>query len=223
MRKTNTINVFYKQSLPHILPIGATFFVTFRLNNSLPQVYMRKISDELEANIFEIRTSYFLNPEAEIYKQQKIFFKKFDAALDEVYDGIDYLKNDEVAQIIADRMHKYDGKYYNLLAYCIMPNHVHLVIDTSVQVQGLKKDEINAENYKQLDVIMQLIKGGSSFEINKVLNQTGKFWQLESYDHYARSVEELSRIIWYVVNNPVKAKLVKEWTDFPFTYCGWSL
>ena len=223
MRKTNTINVFYKQSLPHILPIGATFFVTFRLNNSLPQVYMRKISDELEANIFEIRTSYFLNPEAEIYKQQKIFFKKFDAALDKVYDGIDYLKNDEVAQIIADRMHKYDGKYYHLLAYCIMPNHVHLVIDTSVQVQGLKKDEINAENYKQLDVIMQLIKGGSSFEINKVLNQTGKFWQLESYDHYARSVEELSRIIWYVVNNPVKAKLVKEWTDFPFTYCGRSL
>jgi len=223
MRKTNTINVFYKQSLPHILPIGATFFVTFRLNNSLPQVYMRKISDELEAKIFEIRTSHFLDPEAEIYKQQKIFFKKFDAALDKVYDGIDYLKNDEVAQIIADRMHKYDGKYYDLLAYCIMPNHVHLVIDTSVQVQGLKKDEINAENYKQLDVIMQLIKGGSSFEINKVLNQTGKFWQLESYDHYARSVEELSRIIWYVVNNPVKAKLVKEWTDFPFTYCGWSL
>jgi len=220
MRKNQNVNVFYRQSLPHILPVGAIFFVTFRLNNSLPQGYMRKIKDELEAKIFEIRTSHFLDAEAEIYKQQKIFFKKFDAALDKIYNGIDYLKDEKVAQIIADKIHQYDGKYYDLLAYCIMPNHVHLVIDTSVQIRDLKECEINATNYKQLDAIMQLIKGGSSFEINKVLGRKGRFWQLESYDHYVRSAEELSRIIWYVINNPVKSRLVVDWTDFAFTYCG---
>ncbi|MGA9119769.1 MAG: hypothetical protein WB699_10425, partial [Bacteroidota bacterium] len=53
---------------------------------------------------------------------------------------------------------------------------------------------------------------------NKLLSRQGAFWQDESYDHLIRAGEELERTMWYVVNNPVKAKLAKEWQDWKYTY-----
>ncbi|MFK8005701.1 MAG: transposase [Saprospiraceae bacterium] len=213
------MKTFYRRTLPHILPIGATFFVTFRLHGSLPHGFMQKLTEDFEAKVFEIRTSFWLNPEAEIYRQQKIFFKRFDEGLDKVYNGVRYLESEKVAQIVMKKIHQYDGELYDLLSYCIMPNHVHLLIDTAIQLNGLKNEsEINEENYIQLDKIMKLIKGGSSYEINRFLGRTGAFWQRESYDHYVRNGKELVNIIWYIVRNPVKGRLVLEWEDFEYTY-----
>ncbi len=213
------MKTFYRRTLPHILPIGATFFVTFRLHGSLPFGFMQKLTEAFEAKVFEIRTSFWLDPEAEIYRQQKIFFKRFDEALDKIHNNVRYLENPKVAQVIIKKIHEYDGELYDLLSYCIMPNHVHLLIDTSIQLNGIKsKSEINEENYVQLDKIMKLVKGGSSYEINKILRKKGTFWQRESYDHYVRDGKELINIIWYIVRNPVKGKLVLEWDDFEYTY-----
>jgi hypothetical protein len=46
----------------------------------------------------------------------------------------------------------------------------------------------------------------------------GACWQHESYDHLIRSAAELERIIAYTLNNPVKAKLVKDWQDWLWNY-----
>lgn len=215
------IRTKYRQTLPHILPIGSMFFVTFRLHDSLPLSFLKKMTIELEAKVHEIRSSDSPNFKEEIYRQQKKFFQKYDEALDEIYNNVDYLKNKKVAQVVANKMHKYDGKLYKLLSYCIMPNHVHLVVDLSVQLENLDVVDVNNENYVQLDRIMQLIKGGSSYEINKILGRKGTFWQKESYDHYVRNTKELGNIIRYVEMNPVKAKLVLDWEDFEFTFCGY--
>lgn len=213
------MKTFYRRNLPHILPIGATFFVTFRLQGSLPFGFMQKLTEDFEAKVFEIRTSFWLDPEAEIYRQQKIFFKRFDEALDKVYNEVRHLENRKVAQVVIKKIHQYDGELYDLLSYCIMPNHVHLLIDTSIQLEDIKNEsEINIEKYVQLDKIMKLIKGGSSNEVNKILGRKGTFWQRESYDHYVRDNKELRNIIWYIVRNPVKGKLVLDWMDFEYTY-----
>ena len=45
----------------------------------------------------------------------------------------------------------------------------------------------------------------------------GSFWQAESYDHVVRN-GELERIISYVLENPVKAGLVEDWEQWPYTY-----
>ena len=65
---------------------------------------------------------------------------------------------------------------------------------------------------------MQLIKGGSAYQANKVLGRLGRFWQVESYDRYVRNIRELQNIIMYIANNPKKASLVNHWRDFHFTY-----
>jgi len=210
------MKTIYHNNLPHIQPIGGTFFITFRLEGSLPFQYLKKIRSELNDKIFEIKTSHYLDANQAIYNQRKIFFKKMDWGLDQVIDGTDFLKNEKVAQIVASKIHLYDGELYDLLAYCIMSNHVHLVFDTSIQLQD--DEGFNLKNYTQVDEIMRKIKGGSAYEVNRFLNRKGKFWQQESYDHYVRSGKELTDIIWYVIKNPVAARLVENWEDYKFTY-----
>jgi REP element-mobilizing transposase RayT len=67
--------------------------------------------------------------------------------------------------------------------------------------------------------IMKLIKSDTGKECNKILKRSGQFWQSESYDRVIRDQEELEKVIQYTLNNPVNAKLVKNWREWPFTYC----
>jgi REP element-mobilizing transposase RayT len=46
----------------------------------------------------------------------------------------------------------------------------------------------------------------------------GTFWQHESYDHVIRNEKEFERIVTYIIENPVKAGLVEEWQQWPYTY-----
>ena len=227
MRKQNTpsshpsiskdVRTFYRQKLPHLYPIGATFFVTFRLQGSLPQGFLKGIELEYEAALHRIKTSNVSNHKELIYNEQKRLFKKYDDGLHKVYNGVDYLKNNQIANLIAKKMKHYDGELYELHSYTIMSNHVHIVFDTSLQLRELE-GEVTTDNYVQVDKIMQLIKGGTSYEANQILNRTGKFWQKESYDHYARDFQELRNINFYVIKNAVVAGLVKDWRKHEFTY-----
>ncbi len=86
-----------------------------------------------------------------------------------------------------------------------MPNHIHLIFRL-------------LENNERIDKIMQYIKGGTAFECNKYLNRKGRFWQDESFDRLIRDDKEFYNILEYVKNNPVKAGLVKNWEDWPYTF-----
>lgn len=198
-----------KRNLPHIYPKGAIFFITFRLRNSIPLEVLRKINYKKEVAILAIRQNKKLSEiekREAIYIEEKRFFGKYDKVLEMYAANEDFLKNPEIAQIVAKKIHEYDGKHYDLIAYCIMPNHVHLLFDTA-----------NYEN-TNISQTMKLIKGGSAYLCNRKLQRKGHFWQEESYDHYVRNTKELENIIRYIVQNPVKAGLVEDWEKWEFTY-----
>jgi putative transposase len=65
---------------------------------------------------------------------------------------------------------------------------------------------------------MKYIKGATAREANLLLKKQGTFWQKESYDHYVRNDRELDNIINYILNNPVKAGLIEDWTQWPWTF-----
>ncbi len=65
---------------------------------------------------------------------------------------------------------------------------------------------------------MRLLKGESGALCNQVLGHRGAFWQHESYDHVVRDEYEFERILACMVNNPVKAGLVTDGQDWPYTY-----
>jgi REP element-mobilizing transposase RayT len=120
--------------------------------------------------------------------------------------GETYLLNKKVASVIKEAIEKYENELYQVICYCIMPNHVHLlftILDTG----------------KTLSDIMKLIKGSSAISINKLLDRKGKLWQAENFDRLIREEKEMYNIIKYVLLNPVKASLVSDWKDWEYTYC----
>jgi REP element-mobilizing transposase RayT len=199
---------FYRRHLPHWQPEGARFFVTFRLKDSIPKVKLWQLKqkyDMLMENVEDATTIYHLH---------KQYFAEYDQLLDTVISGPTYLAAPKVAELVTQELHHFDTQLYDLIAYCIMSNHVHLLIDTSRQFQ----DGTITSTYQNLDQIMKRLKGRSAMAINKYLDRPGQFWQRESYDHWVRSERELLNIISYIVENPVKAGLVAHWKDWKYTY-----
>ncbi|MEP7135739.1 MAG: transposase [Chloroflexota bacterium] len=108
----------------------------------------------------------------------------------------------------------HDGEWFDVLAYCIMPNHGHLILTPF--------ESSNTADHS-LQKIMHNIKRNSANHANKVLGRTGAFWQHESYDRFVRDEKELERIIKYVLYNPVKAGLVDDRAKWKWTYCKYEM
>lgn len=216
------MKTFYKNRLPHLVPIGAAFFVTFRLADSLPTTIIQQLKDEFEQKCHELTAKKIPHLTARIREERKRYFGKFDHQLDTQPYGNCYLAQPEIAAIVANRIQHYDHQLYQLHAYCIMPNHVHLLIDTMEQLKVADGDysEDTTPNYVQLNEIMRLVKGGSARLANQALGREGIFWMKDSYDHYVRNEREWGNIIRYILNNPVNAGLVNDWQVWPFSYCA---
>ncbi len=187
--------------MPHIQIPGATYFVTFRLKDSLPVEVLEQLASESE-QIRQFATD-------QQYIAHRRWFGKFDDYLDRCLAGEKYLENEQIRAIIADALHRRDGQVYDLLAFCLMPNHANTVFTPLEKADG---------SYHSLTEILHSLKRNSAKQANIVLNRTGAFWQDESYDHYARDEAELDRIIKYVLHNPVKAGFTQDWTTWPGTY-----
>jgi REP element-mobilizing transposase RayT len=138
----------------------------------------------------------------------------YELALDICNTGPTWLNNPTVAKVVKEAMHYRDANEYDLFAYCLMSNHVHIVFE------HLDKNSIEAST-KEYTVtkILQEMKRYTAQKCNKVLGRNGAFWQSESYDRVIRDAEELENTVAYTLNNPVKAGLVKHWKDWPYTYC----
>lgn len=206
----------YRKNLPHIYPIGAKFFVTFCLKNSLPTEILEYSKFEREQKIAALQK---LGDREKIYAEHKRYFAKIDDYLDSSTQNW-ILQQPEIAKIVVNKIHQFDHSLYDLIAYCVMSNHVHLVFNMDLQIEKILHNELlTTKNYIQVERIMQRIKGGSSYEINKFLGTQGTTnWQAESYDHYIRNDKELQNIISYTLQNPVKAGLVQNWQDWKFSY-----
>lgn len=206
---------FYRRNLPHIQPRSAAFLVNFRLAGSLPG----EVVERLRADAEQLKKKLLgIKDQEEILllrdKEQRKLFAKWDDALHNSKTGSFWLKEDRIAEIVANSIRFHDGNWFDVLAYCIMPNHVHLVL-------APYESSENADY--SLTRIMHNIKRNSANHANKALGRTGAFWQHENYDHFARDEKELERIIKYVLYNPVKAKLVKEQTAWKWSYCKYEM
>lgn len=216
--------IYFERKLPHYQPAEATYFITFRLANSLPAEVVERLKEERKKELSTVEQDAILS-----YKTQKKYFGKYDEYLDRVSHGPKWLSNDKVSKIVSESLHYWDGKRYTLICYCIMPNHVHLVIEmlsNEVRESGNLSNKTSGQFDKLsyvLSPIMHSIKRYTAREANAILNRTGAFWQHESYDHVVRNGEELERIIWYVLNNPVKAGLVEDWQQWKWTYIAGSI
>ena len=192
----------YQRHLPHYQPHGATLFITFRLAGSLPLAVIQ----QLEMEVLEKETAIANIADADIRRDamrtaRKQLFARWDAALDSASSGPRWLSVPTIANMVCDELLYLDERMYTLEAYCVMPNHVHLVLSPSK----------NGDGIIPLSKIMHVLKGKTARQANLVLGRQGAFWQHESYDHVVRDQEELNRIVNYVLNNPRRAGLPDRW------------
>lgn len=231
---------YYKRNLPHYQPPGYTFFVTYRLDGSLPVEIIKQLKAEREKALKVISGYTDIKVRKEKYKTyQSQYFGKFDKLLDGSSYGPKWLQKENIAQIVKNAINYYDEKTYRLICYTIMPNHIHQVF-TPIASETIgrdlsrqKRDDLlSVENNIDINVdlqfpvvtnILRLIKGSTARECNKLLNRSGTFWQHESYDHVVRDNKELIRIVKYVLNNPVKAGFCEKWEDWKWSYCNFDL
>jgi REP element-mobilizing transposase RayT len=162
------VDEFYKRKLPHWQPEDTWVFVTWRLAGSEPRVPAMAAASLSEGERFEL----------------------MDRVADCAGDGPLWLADPRIAQIVRDEL--FGGSSYELGAWVIMSNHVHIVILPRIPLRK----------------IMQRLKGRTAYQANRLLGRTCKFWKDESYDHWIRSQEALNRVIRYVERNPVKAGLI---------------
>jgi len=181
--------------LPHWEKESATYFITFRLADSLPQSVLEEIECECQA-VAKTASQFHRDLSAdERKKTQRLSSPIIERYLDSG-TGACHLRNPAVAEKIAHALRYFDEKRYRLFAWCVMPNHVHVVAKI---FPG-----------HTLSEVMHSWKSFCAKHANRVLGLSGAFWQREYYDHLIRDQGELERAIRYVAENPEKAKL-KPW------------
>jgi len=113
------------------------------------------------------------------------------------------------ARIVEASLLRDDGEKYALVAWCIMPTHVHVLAELRFQAS--------------LASIVQTWKSATSHAINKAEERKGALWRREYFDRYMRSAEQFERAVAYIENNPVVAELCEAPTDWRFSSAHWRL
>ena len=157
--------------------------ITFRLYDSLPKEVIEDI--KLKLDIKKEDSSY--NSSQYQRLRQKI------AEYEDAGYGQCFLRDERIAAVMQNTLKHFDGERYQLICWCIMPNHVHVLI------------EVN-EGWS-LSRIMHGWRSYTANEANRILGRTGKFWMEEYYDRYIRNDNHLQKTINYILNNPANAGL----------------
>lgn len=176
----------YTRNLPHFRQDGATYFVTFRLADSLPQSKLR----ELRALKREWERKHRPPHSRDVLRAlSRETMRRAEKWLDAGY-GACLLKNKECASHLVSAMHHFEGERCELGCYAIMPNHAHAVM------RPLEPEK------HPLEKILQSWKRHTACEINRLVGRSGTLWQEESFDRIIRDEEHLYRAIQYIGRNP---------------------
>jgi REP element-mobilizing transposase RayT len=175
----------YRNSLPHWNQEENTYFVTFRLFDSLPISKLHEIRQE----ILQWRK---INPEPLSQQQEEEYSKQFTHKIHRWLDaghGTCFLRRPTVQKEMEGILKFFEEERYRLGEFVIMPNHVHVLVTPLMEYR--------------LDSILHSWKSFSAKRINEICERTGKVWQHESFDHLIRSPEQLARTKNYIRNNPL--------------------
>ncbi len=195
--------------LPHVKREGASYFVTFRLADSLPKEVLLKFECESAERLRRLgdlarRREKCADSEEEILRD---FRRKIERFLDRGV-GACHLRRAEIADLVARAMRHFHEARYLLHEWVVMPNHVHAVVWPM-------------PNHHLGDIL----KSWKQFTSRKSKELLGlgrePFWQPESYDHWIRNDAEKARISRYIGHNPVKASLCARPEDWQWS-SGWN-
>jgi REP element-mobilizing transposase RayT len=191
---TQDIYVHYRR-LPHWEQPGVMCFVTWRTTDSIPESTLKRWRveragwlrrHEIDPLAENWRELLRLLPRATRKEYHEHFTDAWMESLDQCH-GACVLKRPELSQIVADGLLHFDGHQYVVSDFVVMPNHVHVLVQFP--------DE------GQLKCRCRAWKHFTAREINHRLQASGRFWQVESFDHLVRSPEQFQYLRDYIFRN----------------------
>ncbi len=178
--------------LPHREGEHPIYFVTFRLADSLPRELLVQLRKEREALEESKQVGNDLAGDRAHLQELRAILRRAERCLDSGL-GPCYMCDFRIAKIVADAIRHFHGERYQLLAWCVMPNHAHAVFSPLGE--------------HKLETILHSWKSFSANEANRLLGRSGRFWQREYFDHLVRNEASLRKITQYVKDNPQRAGL----------------
>ncbi|MBQ6985049.1 MAG: transposase, partial [Paludibacteraceae bacterium] len=185
--------------------------ITFRLYDSVPRSIIEQWKTELgllgaRSSSPAISNTQSNNADEDVRAPREQQLRQLIDQYEDAGIGQCFFKDDRVAEIMENALYFYNGKRYNLIRWCIMPNHVHVLIELlgGWSVESIIKDW----------------KSFTAHEANKVLGRKGDFWMPEYFDRYIRNDDHYRNAIDYIDNNPVKANLTDEATKWKWCSLG---
>ena len=168
--------------LPHFDAGNILQFITFRLADSVPSEVIDQWKQELR-----------WHEGMDAASKEAVELRKRIEKYEDSGKGACYLRDERIARLVEDALKRFNGERYRLIAWCIMPNHVHVLIETM---------------HEPLAGIIHSWKSYTAHEANKLLGRTGAFWSPEYFDRYIRDEDHFRATVDYILQNPVKAGLV---------------
>ncbi len=195
--------------LPHWRIPGATYAVTFRAKDSLPasvlEDYERKRQTLMERVAMIRKSAGARDATCELLPLRDELESLTETIIEPALhaaEGPQPLSDPRIAEIACNALKFFDGERYDLLAWSVMPNHVHALLTPRVG--------------HDLAKILQSWKTHSAKEANRILGKSGTFWQEEYYDHIVRDGEDLKHQVGYILRNPLRGRVSAEWTGSVF-------
>jgi REP element-mobilizing transposase RayT len=137
-------------------------------------------------------------------------FQDYDRELGKFTNPGFSLNEPNIAKIVSSAFRYFDDSKYELHAYCVMSNHVHVLLK-------VLKDETG--DYFLISKIVQSLKRFTANEINKKLDRHGQVWDDFYFDRIIRDTKNYANVVNYIMMNPVAAGLVddmEKWRDSYF-------
>jgi putative transposase len=186
----------HRGKLPHWRQWGVTYFITSRLADSVPVELAKNWKLQRDAWLHDHNISTLADVESLNEKLRKEYHQLFTAEFHKLLDaghGECLLGIDRCAELLIDRLLAGHAKSYHLDSWCIMPNHMHVLVEPLGKCT--------------LGEIVRHWKGGSANDINRHLKRKGMLWQAETYDHIVRNEPQLTHYRKYIAENPDPAHL----------------
>jgi REP element-mobilizing transposase RayT len=189
------VHVRKRNRLPHWDTQHGTYFVTFNVFDALPKTVRVQIREAAEAQLAHIRAMRGVPTVADVHAMDCWVERQLSKCMDAGH-GRCFMRDPRIASIVADAITHFDERRYRLMCWAVMPNHVHVVLDSC---ESLRR---TVHSWKSF----------TATRANEALGRLGPFWQPDYFDRAIRNSAELHNTVAYVATNPAAAGL----TDWPF-------
>jgi REP element-mobilizing transposase RayT len=211
-------SLFRRRRLPHLDVAGGTYFVTAALAGSAPAQGQarRRAGAARAASLPQAATP---RTRVALPTWIKGRHEEWERTLD-LRPTVKWLARADLAHLVVEAILHGNGSQYQLLAYVVMPSHMHIVFqpadpenNSSITSERASHQRVRTPRQR----IMHSIRSFSGRACNRLLGRTGTFWQHECYDRWLRDDEDIDGAVEYVIQNPVAAGLCHRAEDWPFS------